>query len=435
MIKYGYSQRTITLPLGIQMAGFLGERKAEGVHDDLYAKALYLEFAEHQKFFLIALDTLAISLDFSQAVASQLESHTGIPKDHILIAATHTHSGPEGLQSTKLLTPDGKVQAVGNIDSTLFEYTVEQTVNSALESMKDVKSGKLLFGECPFTQRVFGNRRELNTEELLPTFKMLILQGEDGSKALLYNFGCHPTVLHEQNHLISADFPGKVASLLTEQVNNLKFAMFFNGAAGDVSTRFYRQKSDFDEIERVAKVVQDSLIRCIPNTKEIDLDPDKFQAITIPVQLKIKEMPPMDVLRNMLRQAQEELQRARLRGEQNLRPWESKVEGIESLIRTSTAVNGAQLIQTALHILVFGEVSFVGVPGELFSTLGKQIEEALKPKKIFVVGYASDYIGYIPDMSAYDEGGYETLSTLLQRGEGERIVEIIIEALRNHHHS
>jgi len=53
----------------------------------------------------------------------------------------------------------------------------------------------------------------------------------------------------------------------------------------------------------------------------------------------------MDVLRNMLRQAQEELQRARLRGEQNLRPWESKVEGIESLIRTSTAVNGAQLIQ------------------------------------------------------------------------------------------
>jgi hypothetical protein len=435
MVKYGYSQRIITPPMGTQMAGFLGQRKAEGVHDDLYAKALYLEFAEHQKFFLIALDTLAISLDFSQAVATQLEDHTGIPKDHILIAATHTHSGPEGLQSRKLMTPDGKAVTFGNIDSTLFEYTVEQTVNSALESIKTVRSGKLLFGECPFTQRVFGNRRDLNPEELLPTFKMLILQGEDGSKAVLYNFGCHPTVLHEQNHLISADFPGKVASLLTEQVSNLEFAMFFNGAAGDVSTRFYRQKSDFDEIERIAKVVQESLLRCMPNTKEIDLDPNKFQVITIPVQLKIKEMPPMDVLRNMLRQAQEELQRARVRGEQNLRPWESKAEGIESLIRTSAAVNSAQLIQTTLHILDFGEVSFVGVPGELFSTLGKQIEEALKPKKVFVVGYGSDYIGYIPDMSAYDEGGYETLSTLLQRGEGERIVQIIIEAIRNHYHS
>jgi len=435
MVKYGHSQRIITPPMGTQMAGFLGERKAEGVHDDLYAKALYLEFAEHQKFFLIALDTLAIPLDFSQAVATQLESRTGIPKDHILIAATHTHSGPEGLQSRKLMTPDGKVLAVGNINSTLFEYTVEQTVNSALESIKTVRSAKLLFGECPFTQRVFGNRRELSKEELPPAFKMLILQGEDGNKALLYNFGCHPTVLHEQNHLISADFPGKVASLLTEQVSNLKFAMFFNGAAGDVSTRFYRQKSDFDEIERIANVVQESLLRCTPNTEEIDLDPNNFQVITIPVQLKIKEMPPMGVLRNMLRQAQEELQLARVRGEQNLRPWESKVEGIESLIRTSAAVNGAQLIQTTLHILDFGEVSFVGVPGELFSTLGNQIEEALKPKKVFVVGYASDYIGYIPDMSAYDEGGYETLSTLLQRGEGERIVQIIIEAIRNHYHS
>jgi len=435
MIKYGYSQKIITPPLGTQMAGFLGERKAEGVHDDLYAKALYLEFTEHQKFFLIALDTLAISLDFSQAVASQLESHTGIPKDHILIAATHTHSGPEGLQNTKLLTPDGKVLAVGNIDSTLFEYTVEQTRNSALEAMKNARSGRLLFGECPFTQRVFGNRREVNAEELLPTFKMLILQDEDGSKTLLYNFGCHPTVLHEQNHLISADFPGKVASLLTEQVNDLKFAMFFNGAAGDVSTRFYRQKSDFDELERIASVLAESITKCMANTGELIVHPNKIQTVVIPVQLKIKEMPPMDVLQNMLRQAQEELQRARVRGEQNLRPSESKVEGIESLIRTSVAVNGAQFIQTALHILDFGEVSFVGVPGELFSTLGKQIEEALKPKKVFVVGYASDYIGYIPDMMAYDEGGYETLSTLLQRGEGERIVEIITEALKNHYHS
>jgi len=94
----------------------------------------------------------------------------------------------------------------------------------------------------PFTRRVFGNRRELNTENDYH-FQDANTTGEDGSKALLYNFGCHPTVLHEQNHLISADFPGTVASLLTEQVNNLKFAVFFNGAAGDVSTRFYRQKS------------------------------------------------------------------------------------------------------------------------------------------------------------------------------------------------
>jgi len=118
------------------MAGFLGERKAEGVHDDLYAKALFLEFAEHQKFLLIALDTLAISLDFSQAVSSEVERRIGISRDHIFIAATHTHSGPEGLQSTKLITPDGKVLHVGNIDTALFNFTVEQTVNSALESMK-----------------------------------------------------------------------------------------------------------------------------------------------------------------------------------------------------------------------------------------------------------------------------------------------------------
>jgi len=425
MIKYGYSQRIITPPLGTQMAGFLGERKAEGIHDDLYAKSLFLEFGSDQKFLLIALDTLAISLDFSQAVSSEVEHHTGIPRDHIFIAATHTHSGPEGLQSTKLLAPDGKMLRVGNIDSALFDFTVEQTVNSTLDSVKNVQQGKLLFGECPFTQRVFGNRRELNTEEQLPTFKMLMLQGDDGNRALLYNFGCHPTILHEQNHFISADFPGEVASLITQQMSELKFAMFFNGAAGDVSTRFYRQKSDFDELERIARVLAESITRCMANTGELILDPNKFQTVVIPVQLKIKEMPPMDVLENMLKQAQDELQSAEEKGERNLRPWQSKVEGIESLIRTSSAIDSAEFIETTLHIMNLSDLVFVGIPGELFSTLGRQIEEALKPKKVFVVGYASDYIGYIPDMTAYDEGGYETLSTLLKRGEGERLIEII----------
>ena len=425
MIKYGYSQRIITPPLGTQMAGFLGERKAEGIHDDLYAKSLFLEFGSDQKFLLIALDTLAISSDFSQAVSSEVEHHTGIPRDHIFIAATHTHSGPEGLQSTKLLTPDGKVLHVGNIDTALFDFTVEQTVNSTLESVKNVQPGKLLFGECSFTEKVFGSRRDFDTHSQLPTFKMLMLQGDDGNRALLYNFGCHPTILHEQNHFISADFPGEVASLLTQQMSELKFAMFFNGAAGDVSTRFYRQKSDFDELGRIAGVLAESITKCMSNTEEVILDPNKFQTVVVPVQLKIKEMPPMDVLENMLRQAQDELQNAEEKGERNLRPWQSKVEGMESLIRTSSAIDGAEFIETTLHIMNLSNLIFVGIPGELFSTLGRQIEEALKPKNVFVVGYASDYIGYIPDMTAYDEGGYETLSTLLKRGEGERLIEII----------
>jgi len=425
MIKYGYAQRVITPPLGTQMAGFLGERKAVGIHDDLFAKSLFLEFDDNQKFLLIALDTLAISSDFSQAVSSEVERRIGISRDHIFIAATHTHSGPEGLQSTKLITPDGKMLHVGNIDTALFNFTVEQTVNSAMESVKEVLPGKLLFGECSFTERVFGNRRDFDTHGQSSTFKMLMLQGEGGDKALLYNFGCHPTVLHEQNHFISADFPGQVASLLTQQISELKFAMFFNGAAGDVSTRFYRQKSDFDELERIARVMAESIAKCMANSEELVLDPNKFQTLTIPVQLKIKEMPPMNVLENMLKQAQDELQSAEEKGERNLRPWQSKVEGIESLIRTSSAIDGAEFIETSLHIMNLSDLIFVGIPGELFSTLGRQIEEVLKPKKVFVVGYASDYIGYIPDMSAYDEGGYETLSTLLQRGEGERLIDII----------
>jgi len=67
----------------------------------------------------------------------------------------------------------------------------------------------------------------------------------------------------------------------------------------------------------------------------------------------------------MLRQAQDELQNAEEKGERNLRPWQSKVEGMESLIRTSSAIDGAEFIETTLHIMNLSNLIFVGIPGEL----------------------------------------------------------------------
>jgi hypothetical protein len=427
MIKFGYAQEVITPPLGVQMAGFIGERKAEGVHDDLYAKSLYLE-TQSQKLMLCVLDTLALSLNFTQEVAGYLEENNGIPKENVLIAATHTHSGPEGLQCTTLVKPDGQTIQIGTLDSDLLSFTFKQTVKSAQNAILNAKEGSIFFDEGNFTERVFGNRRQTSDTEPLPTLKTLTFIGKDSHMGVLYDFGCHPTVLHEENHLISADFPGAVSSLIQRDISNITFSMFVNGAAGDMSTRFYRQKSSFDELERIATIMAQSIEKYVPGSEEIMLDTKPVWAKTVPIELKLKTMPTADVLTNMLSQAKQELKKAQEEGEANLRPWQSKVEGIESLIAESNLVDGADKVRTAFQIMQLGDVVFTAIPGELFSALGTQIENALNPLKVFVVGYAGDYIGYIPDMLAYDEGGYETLSTLLQKGEGERLVEAVIDS-------
>ncbi|PMP82154.1 MAG: hypothetical protein C0175_04110 [Caldisericum exile] len=46
--------------------------------------------------------------------------------------------------------------------------------------------------------------------------------------------------------------------------------------------------------------------------------------------------------------------------------------------------------------------------------------------KVFVIGYANDYVGYILDEESYEKNEYESFITFLSKGEGERIVDSIV---------
>ncbi len=60
--------------------------------------------------------------------------------------------------------------------------------------------------------------------------------------AVIYNLDCHPTVLHEENHLYSADLPVFAVRIIPRLKPSVTMPVFLNGAVGDMSTRFYRQR-------------------------------------------------------------------------------------------------------------------------------------------------------------------------------------------------
>ena len=87
---------------------------------------------------------------------------------------------------------------------------------------------------------------------------------------------------------------------------------------------------------------------------------------------------------------------------------------------------------TWLQVLRLGEVVFVGVPGEMFASLGLAIRRRSPFRYTFVVGLANDELGYIPDEEGYDLGGYQVwtgLHSLLPRGTGERMVDETVAML------
>ena len=64
-------------------------------------------------------------------------------------------------------------------------------------------------------------------------------------------------------------------------------------------------------------------------------------------------------------------------------------------------------LETQIGAARFGDATFVFLPGEPFVEIGLAIQKASPFPFTATVGYAEDYIGYIPTDVAFSNGGYE----------------------------
>ncbi len=427
MIRTGCGSAVITPKAGLQLAGFLGERKSTGVHDDLMAKAVYLADGPENQAMLIVIGMLEVDRRFVDEVRRRVEEEIGIPPEHCLVAAIHTHSGPSGLTQLTLPGMQGETEVFGEFDAKLFEHTVRGCVTAAKKAYRWAREGTVAAGTTTMLQPVCGNRRAENTTEQV---QIRIVRAETKTRcAVLYNFDCHPTVLHESNLLYSEDFPGYVATVIPAMTPDITMPVFLNGAAGDMSTRFYRKGTGFGEVKRIGEIVAESVLAGLSKLHPVKgLLP--VCSLEVPMTLTLKKFPPQAEFEKHVVEAKRALADAQTRKVQNLRPFQSVLEGLTFAERLAKRAEHATAIKTRLCLLRAGDILIAGIPGELFSSLGNAIRTAFPEYTVLVAGYCGDYIGYIPDEAAYQEGGYEALSTFLARGEGERIRDEAIRGLQ-----
>jgi len=89
----GAAQVDITPPPGTPMAGYYALRGAEGTHDPLRAKALVFE-KDGTRADLVALDLIGTTPGTVADARKLIAEQTGIPGSHVMISATHSHTGP-----------------------------------------------------------------------------------------------------------------------------------------------------------------------------------------------------------------------------------------------------------------------------------------------------------------------------------------------------
>lgn len=76
-------------------------------------------------------------------------------------------------------------------------------------------------------------------------------------------------------------------------------------------------------------------------------------------------------------------------------------------------------------------IVLLGLPGEVLVEVGNRIREEAGVKSLVIAAPTNDYIGYICHSESYDEGGYEPVWNKMDKGTGERVISVALDAVKS----
>lgn len=415
--------------MGAPLAGFAArEGVSAGIHDDLFARSLVLS-DEMSVVVFVSVDLLALPSEFVKRVRESIQRETGISSTAVMIASTHTHAGPVTI--TTFFNPEESVNA-GYLN--FLAECIEQSVSNAWRTLIGVKVGV----GVAHVHGVGVNRRSADQrpiDEQVGIIKVDDLNGH--TRAVLINYSCHPTVLGPDNLLVTGDFPNFAVEQLEKSIGGDGFAMFVNGTQGNISMGHSSELSaigvitpgrTFERAAELGHLLAEATLEALPDIATSDAP--ALSSLTIPVNLPLKNYPPLEQAIKSLQDADELLAKLTTEGAPSDQIMPAKTQRLYASITNFYAGEALALPDGHLPIELqgfrVGDAAFIAVPGEVFVEIGLTIKRRL-PHLTFIVGIANGYIGYMPTREAYATGGYEVVSSKCQPGAADVLVDNVAQ--------
>ncbi|HTV70879.1 MAG TPA: neutral/alkaline non-lysosomal ceramidase N-terminal domain-containing protein [Rhizobiaceae bacterium] len=374
----------ITPPAGLAMSGFVARTEpATGTHDPLTARALVVNDTA-----ILAMDVLGLDRATTRAIAKRC----ALPDDNVVVAALHTHGGPQ--------VRFGGYHA--GIDQA-YMAALETAAVEALDRAWDARRpAEFSFG-VGRDARIARNRRRADgpTDPSLP---VLDIVGTDGSPiATLLAYACHPVVLGADNRLWTADYPGFTRAAI-EGARQGTVALFLTGCTADANNGHSAHASisldadaerTFAAAERIGRHIASEALAA-------PLVPAGGGAAICSKMVELaferRETESMQALAERWRagMAAADPVTATL-----LAKWISWAE------RGLPADLASLRIACRVTALRWGNVEIIALPGEIFAETAHDIRRRIGNPAAIVIGFADDNPGYIPPAAEYPFGGYE----------------------------
>jgi neutral ceramidase len=416
----GTARVAITPKEPMWMAGYASRtRPSEGAVHDLWAKALALQDPAGHRAVLITLDVCGIDRDLSSRIRDTLEMRHKLGRDRIVLACSHTHSGP--VVGTNLLTMY-KIDGAERNRIAAYARTLESNVvNVAGEALSRLQESRISWGNgrCDFAV----NRRA-NREGDVPELRQrLALQGPDdhdvpvlrvtrpdGSlTAVVFGYACHCTVL--DSYKFCGDYAG-FAQVDLETRHLGAMALFVAGCGGDQNPLPRRSVE-------LAETYGKQLGASVSNVLATPMQP-----IDGPMATAYEEIP----LAFASLPTREQLERDTLSDNFTIA---SRAKHLRKRIGTRGQLE--PVYPYPVQAWRLDGLTWIFLGGEVVVDYSLRLKRNMGSSHTWISAYCNDVMAYIPSKRVLKEGGYEGETAMIYYGQpspwSEQVEESIIEAV------
>ncbi len=346
-----------------------------------------------------------------KTLKARIQEETGIPKEQILLTATHNHTGCD-----IVLSPDPADRAKA---AEYTAYTMEKALEAVKKAMANKRHARYGYGEGK--SYVNGNR-DMATE--LGTFTqgyepegycdrtvsvMKFVDDEDRLICAIVNYGMHATlgffdVDADGKTKVSGNIPGFAQEYAEERFGGDSVVLWTSAAAGDQNPQLYclrdYDKDGFPYMARTIPGLQYNLIKIMGKQHGVDIC-KTINSIhsynrNLPITFgeKIVELPGQRF------------------------PEGTNMQWINDITNHIYPLKQGEFLPdpiddpehpVPLYVqeAVLGDVAFVGIAAEIYALIGKACKEASPYRKTMVVTHVERSAGYIIDKTSVEHKCFE----------------------------
>ena len=424
----------ITKDRPVFLAGYGQNRRATGVHDPLYARAVVLQIGD-EKVALVSVDLIGLQHPTVRKIRDKLAGFK-----YVMVSSTHNHEGPD------VIGIWGSSHLKCGVDFKYLDEVIRRVAKMVEKTAADLTPTTAAYGSAE-DQTLLGDSRKPKVYDGVLRIVRFDTPGAKKPSGLLVQWNCHPEAMGRHNRQITADFCWSTVAALEKKYGCP--VAYFSGAVGGLMAPpdhvVKNEKGEplkdgnFEYTRIYGEMVARLAGKAIDAAQPINLGDLRVSAkpISVPLDNDIyKILRAVGVLRR------------------EGRVWTGDAEKLGDVLdrgdRRETAV------ETEVAYLRLGELHIACIPGEIYpelvygqyqdpadpgadfpdAPLEKPVTKILPGEKWLLFGLANDELGYIIPKRQWDNrppycyGGKKS-----QYGEinscGPDIAPILMRALEN----